>query len=353
MHQGYVSNHDHNHDRDYIRLDLGENLLGYSPKVNQTITSLSKTDLNRYANPSAQELRLLIAQVNHIKSENVLISESSNNLINYIARLILEPNDKALSISPSFFRFTQATLQAGGINVIHNLQPPNFDYHHSWRKLEELATQPSIKLIWLCNPNNPTGKIIHLDQIKSLLSKTKAFVVLDEAYWEYYDPNYQNSGTNLISQHKNLIVLRTLSKAYGLAGLRLGYLISHHENVSLISDYLGSLVMTSAVTQKIAQAAITDRNWLQNSQQQTKQLREKLVTTLNLNENIKVIPNSHTNVVMAKHTSKSLHQQLKNRGILTTNLNQTLGIKQQDYVRITIPNPDDLKQVITTIKSID
>jgi len=335
---GYVSK-DQNQKKlnQYLRLDLGENLLGCSPKVFSSLKNLNQKDLNYYADPSGEKLKNKIADVYSLNKSNVILANSSNEIIEYLPKMVLNPKEKALIILPTFFRFIESTLSAGGKIVYRK------------RIKKDLS---DIKLIWLANPNNPTGTVLYLDRIENILKKTKALVILDEAFYEYYDLTNKDSGVNLINQYPNLIVLRTLSKAYGLAGLRLGYALAHKKTIKLIERCQNTLLMTSSVVQKIALTALEDQGWLKKTVNQTKKLRNQVLETVKKNPDLHLLGESQTNIYLIKHKRKDIYQELKKRGILTADLRNEKGLEKQKYVRVTVGNEQDNKKLLKVIKSL-
>lgn len=335
---GYVSKDQNQKKLDqYLRLDLGENLLGCSPKVLDSLKNLSQNDLNYYADPSGEKLKKKIADLYSLNHSNVIIANSSNEIIEYLPRMVLNPKDKVLILLPTFFRFIESTLSAGGKIV------------YGKRIKQDLS---NIKLIWLANPNNPTGTVLPLKEIEKILKKTKALVVLDEAFYEYYDLTNKDSGVNLINKYPNLIVLRTLSKAYGLAGLRLGYALAHKKTIEFIERCQNTLLMTSSVVQKIAMVALKDQAWLKKTVSQTKKLRNQVLEAIKKNSNLHLLGESQANIYLVKHKKKDIYQALKKRGILTADLRNEKGLEKQRYVRVTVGNEQQNKKLLKVIKSL-
>jgi len=352
---GYVSKDQKTENLDkHTRLDLGENLLGCSHKTLSCLKKIKQSDLNYYTDPSGSKIKKTISNLYKIKQSNIILSNSSDEIIQYLPKIILNPKEKALVITPTFFRFIESTLSAGG-KLIYQPLAEKKNYEHSQESIENIIKKINkhhIKLVWLCNPNNPSGTILNLSQIEQIVKNSKAFVVLDEAFYEFYDLENKNSGLKLIHKYQNLIVLRTLSKAYGLAGLRLGYALAHEKTAKTIEKCRNTLLMTSAVVQKIAISALKDQSWLKKTVTQTKKLQKEVITNLKKQENLHLIASSKTNVYLLKHKTKDIYKELKKRGILTADFRNAKGIEGKKYVRITVGNKKSNQKLLIALKKI-
>lgn len=353
---GYVSSKPETEDlSQYVRLDLGENLLGCSPKAFNSLKKIPLNNFNYYTDPYGKELKKVISTLHHLSLENIVLADSSNEIIEYIPKMIINPKEKVLIIAPTFFRFIESSLSAGASIIYQALNEEN-NFSLTLSIIDNIVNKINrlnIKLVWLCNPNNPTGAITDLDLIERLLKKTPAFVVCDEAFYEYYNLSNSNSAIKLINKHENLIVLRTLSKAYGLAGVRLGYAMAHKKTVEVINRYQNTLLMTSGIIQKIAISAITNQGWLKNTITKTKLLREKLFTEIAKLTDLRFAAKSKTNIFLLKHVSKDLFLELKKQKILTADFRESAGLEGKGYVRITVGNEKQNYQLLTILQQIN
>lgn len=353
---GYVSK-DQKSDslKAYLRLDFGENLLGCSPKVLKAAKSLSLEDLNFYSDPSNQKIKQVISSLYGIQKQNVSIANSSNELIDYLPRIIINPKDKVLIITPNFFRFIESSLACGGKIICQKLKEED-NYELNLKNLNLIVKkikQQNIKLIWLSNPNNPTGSAIDLKIIIYLLKISKAVMILDEAFAEYADLTLKNSGISLINKYQNLIVLRTLSKAYGLAGLRFAYCLAHKKTIEIIEKCRNTLLLTSAVAQKLAITALKDQQWLKKVVMQTRNLREKLILKIRKNNNLFLAGQSQANIILLRHKKLDLYEKLKEKKILTADFRQALALENKKYVRITVSRQKNNQLLLKALNSIN
>ncbi|MDD2754047.1 MAG: histidinol-phosphate transaminase [Methanothrix sp.] len=191
-----------------VKLGSNENPYGPSPKVSEAIAGISP---ERY--PEPEELIAGIADYTGFPEEMIIIGAGMDGVMDTLTRLFLEKGDRTFIPIPTFSYYEILTITAGATPLLAP-RDPHF----------EIAGKipADIKMAFLCSPNNPTGNVIGKEEVCSLLESTEAIVFLDEAYVEFAD----RSLLGLVEQYDNLIVGRTLSKAFGLAGMRLGYAVA-------------------------------------------------------------------------------------------------------------------------------
>jgi histidinol-phosphate aminotransferase len=215
--------------KDIIKLASNENPRGMSPKIAQNASSLLN-EAARY--PDGQALLRSLADRYNINAENVILGNGSNDILDLVARVFLGRNTKAISSQFGFSVYQLLTHLTGAENVIVDALNHGYD-------LETMAAAITTEtcVIWIANPNNPTGTFISANDIRLFLSVVpkNIIVVLDEAYYEYLDPKIQSNSTEWINEFPNLVITRTFSKAYGLAGLRVGYGMANKEIIKLLN----------------------------------------------------------------------------------------------------------------------
>lgn len=216
-----------------IYLNANENPYGMPPNVRKDLLqALEHEPLHRYPDPLAKRLRSTLAAKLGVASECVLLGNGGDELL-FDLCLAYGGTGRALLIAPPTFSvyLTDAALTHTAVREIPRANSLSveglLDYSLNEEAVLVEARKGEIDLIMLTSPNNPTGDCISLTFIEELLDATDALVVIDQAYIEFADPAYD--ALSLFEQHTNLAILRTFSKAYGLAGLRIGYLIAHEE----------------------------------------------------------------------------------------------------------------------------
>jgi histidinol-phosphate aminotransferase len=236
-----------------IKLASNENPLGPSPSAIEAIRD-SFSDLNRYPDGAGFYLKKGLAEKLSVAEDELILGNGSNELLEIAVRTFMQKGDEAVMAVPSFVVYSMAVQAVGGKPV--QIQLKNFIHD-----LDAMAAAitPRTKMIFIANPNNPTGSINTKDEFNRMMEKVpdSVLVVLDEAYYEYVTrPDYADSMKYLNSE-KNILILRTFSKIYGLAGLRIGYGIAKKE---LLSDMnrLREPFNTNTIAQRAALAALND-----------------------------------------------------------------------------------------------
>jgi histidinol-phosphate aminotransferase len=191
-----------------VKLGSNENPYGPSPKVFEAIASVRP---ERY--PEPERLIDALAEYAGTAPENVLIGAGMDGVMDTITRLFLDPGDRVLIYTPTFSYYEILTVTAGAEPV----------FLQRGENFEVPTNVPNdIKIVFICSPNNPTGNLIPEKDLRSIVEATDAVVFLDEAYAEFSDQNF----LSLAAEYENLVVGRTTSKAFGLAGMRLGYAVA-------------------------------------------------------------------------------------------------------------------------------
>lgn len=236
-----------------IKLASNENPLGPSPKaVEAAARYLSQS--NRYPDAGGYYLRRKLAARHNVEMEQIVLGAGSTELIQLLSHIYIGPGQTGLSSQGSFVMFPLAVRAAGGEAVLVPLKGYAYDLEALAARLD---TRP--RIVYLANPNNPTGTLFTAPELDRFLEKVPAdvLVVLDEAYCDYVEqPDYSHS-LDYVRAGRYLLVLRTFSKVYGLAGLRIGYGMGHPEVISALNKIRSPFNVTG-LAQAAAQAALDD-----------------------------------------------------------------------------------------------
>lgn len=202
-----------------IKMASNENSLGPSPKALEAVAK-SLGNLHRYPDGSCYYLAQRLAEKLGVEPEQIVFGNGSDEILALLAAAFLQPGDEAISSHPSFLVYPKVTQARGGINRVVPLREMRHDLPAI---LKEIT--PRTRLIFLDNPNNPTGTIFTEEEFESFLAQVpeQVVVVLDEAYVDFVDQDKQLDARRYLTGNKPVVSLRTFSKAYGLAGLRVGY----------------------------------------------------------------------------------------------------------------------------------
>ncbi len=321
-----------------IKLDANENTYGCSPRV---IRSLADCNFHVYPDDGQQELRKLLAGYTGVEAERIVVSGGSNQLIDLIVRLFVETGDEVINCVPTFDIYRFSTEICGGtlVNV------PRDDNFAVDVKAVKAAVTGKTKLIFLANPNSPTGNIIPRQDILDIIA-TGLPVVVDEAYYEFSGETV----VSLFNQYQNLMVLRTFSKWAGLAGLRVGYGIFPPR----IAGYLMAIKMPYNVNVAAIIAvkeSLADLEYLKGRVEAIIAERERLFGELKKIEWLNPFP-SQANFIFCTVLNGSageLHQKLQNKGILIRYFDKPL---LRNGIRISVGKPEQTDALLKALREI-
>jgi len=334
-----------------LRFDLGESVVGPSPKVMPLLETLSPVTLSEYPDHAGTRLKSKIAEIFGDSSENITVANAGDELIELIARVFIEPHDTVIIPVPTFFRFEDATLRAGGIPYFIHMQNLEFD-EKSTQTIVKTAKERNAKIIWLCNPNNPLGNAIDLQFIEEIAKGVPtSLVVVDEVYGAFLDEEGKiNSAVCLLKEFKNVFTIRSLSKTHGLASLRIGFGIGDKNLIRILEDYRLPFVM-NGIAQKVAAMALDDEEHLEKVRSLTKLWRNQLEKEFQKIEGLEFL-SSCTNTILVRHSEKMLFDELLKRKILVADLSTTTGLEGKNYVRITVKSEEENKQLVLALSQI-
>ncbi len=325
-----------------IKLASNENPLGPSPKAIEAVERAAK-EMHLYPDASAYVLRQALSKKMGVAPERILLGNGSDELIHLLGLVFLgDGNDEVLVGDPSFVRY-DAAAQIADCKLS---KIPLRDHKHDLQGMLEAASTKT-KLVFIANPNNPTGTIVSDGELRSFLDSlpSETVTVLDEAYFEYAtgDASYPDS-TRLIDEGYRVVGLRTLSKAYGLAGVRLGYGFAAPEIVDAINRAREPFSV-NALAQAAAIAALGDEQHLAATLETNAKGLAKLTRTL-LSLGISIVP-SHANFLYVElgQPARPLFESLLRDGIIVRTL------PQSDALRISVGTGEEMDRLIDRLKA--
>lgn len=322
--------------KDVIKLASNENPLGVSPRVAEAL-KLALTDLHRYPDAGAVQLIQAGSQAWSVPAENLAVGNGSNELIDLLIRIYCEPGDAILTFQHAFVAYP-VCAQAARARVIEVPTGPDFQMSLSTlaEKLRKDRGTQKIRLVCLANPNNPTGVLIPWSEISVFLKEfgndPDLLIVFDEAYVEYVTSKDYRPMIQEFRHWNSVVVLRTLSKAYGLAGLRVGFLAGPLSVVDLVNRVRNPFNVNS-LAQVAAIAALQDPEFVQRGVELNTKERAWVAGQLQ-SMGLKVIE-SQANFVLfdSKKSVKALNQRLLSRGLI---LRPVLNYGLDGFVRMSI-----------------
>ena len=240
-----------------IKLASNENPLGASPRVAEAIAG-ALPEIARYPDGGGYELRQVLAERHAVAPSCVTLGNGSNDVLDMVARVFLGPGVQSLFSQYAFAVYPICSQAVGAEPVV----APARDYGHDLGAMAERIT-PRTRVVWIANPNNPTGTWLGAEALRAFLKQLPQHlvVVLDEAYTEYVEEEGYPDATRWLEEFPNLIVTRTFSKAYGLASLRVGYALSHPQVADLLNRVRQPFNVNS-LAQTAALAALGDQAFI-------------------------------------------------------------------------------------------
>ncbi|MBE9562337.1 MAG: histidinol-phosphate transaminase [Proteobacteria bacterium] len=324
-----------------IKLASNENPLGPSFRVLAALQS-ELAELYRYPDGNGFALKQSLSKKLQVKTNSITLGNGSDDLLELVARAFATNEDAILFSEHSFIVYSLVTQAIGATAIVVPTKNWGCDLE---LMIQKITT--NTKVIFIANPNNPTGTWVTKFELQIFLEKVPnhIVIVMDEAYYEYARENqdYPNS-LEWLSKYPNLIITRTFSKAYGLAGLRIGYSISHPDIADILNRVrqpfnVNSLALTAATI------ALQDDEHIQNSVKMNQQGMQQLITAFN-NLDLEYIP-SLCNFIMVKvGDGAKIYEKLLQQGIIT----RPLPIPE--YLRISIGNEKENEFLIKALQNL-
>jgi histidinol-phosphate aminotransferase len=322
-----------------VKLASNENPVGPSPGALKALVS-GVSDLNRYPDASGYYLKKALSGYLSVDEEELILGNGSNELLDIAARTFLRDGDEAVMAVPSFVVYSMAVQSVGGMSV----QVPLKDHVHDLAAMADAITDKT-RMIFIANPNNPTGTMNRKDEFDNMMEKISdnILVVVDEAYYEYVsDPDYADS-LKYLRTEKNVLILRTFSKIYGLAGLRLGYGIAKKE-ILFEMNRIREPFNTNSLAQKAAIGALEDREHVTASRSANDAGKRYLYDELNA-MGIEYVPTETNFIYILVEDSMMLYDGLLRRGVII----RPMGPKA---IRVTIGLSEENRRFIEALKEI-
>ena len=312
--------------------------------ANELPWSQPGTTLNRYPDPQPASLLEAFAQLYGVETANVLIGRGSDEAIDLLVRAFCRAGDDAVAVCPPTFGMYAVCARVQAACVIEVPLTARFDVD-----IEALlaAVTPSCKLVFLCSPNNPTGNAIPIGDIERIVNALadRALVVVDEAYIEFSDAP---SAAALLASHANLAVLRTLSKAYGLAGTRVGCVLAHAEVIELLRRIQAPYPLPTPCID-IALRALT-RDALARTNLQVALIRReraRVAHALSDPPETVAMPSVANFICVRFRDGPATYRYLLSRGIVVRNVGAYRGLK--DCLRISIGTPEENDRLLAAL----
>ncbi|MDS0525063.1 histidinol-phosphate aminotransferase family protein [Clostridium sp. SHJSY1] len=329
-----------------INLNGNESYLGIEQEMlGMMKSSFGKVDFNRYPDNENVKIKELYSIYigEEITKDNIVVGNGSDEMLGLIISMVIGENKKLLTVSPDFTMYDYyVSIQNGKIIKYHSDRNGFVDID----KLIELGKKENVDLVMFSNPNNPTGYAFSLDEVKRVVEAfPNIYVVIDEAYYEFYG----ESVVGEVNKYKNLIVTRTLSKAWGLAALRIGFLISSEDNIKKFNESKVPYSISS-LSLAVAEVALTNQTRVKEDSKKIVEEREKLYSKLKNIEKEAVLE-----VEFFKSKANYIFGRTPYKEALLTGLRMNcINIRsfEDDSFRITIGSPFENSRLLQSLRKI-
>lgn len=330
--------------KDIIKMASNENPLGPSPLAIQAIRQMLD-QLHLYPDSNCYYLKERLASINNIESTGVIIGNGSDELLKLISETFLNKDDEIIYGQPSFSEYEFAAQIMGANSAPVPLQ--NFEHD-----LDAMlaAVNPKTKLLYICNPNNPTGTIVKGTKIDEFMQQVpdSVLVIFDEAYCEYAEDEEFVSGLKYVREGRNVIVLRTFSKIYGLAALRIGYGLTTPELVSAV-ERVREPFNVNSVGQVGALAALEDTPHINNSHEINAQGKQYLYEQFKELGMTYVPTQANFIFVNTNMNCQVVFKALLKEGVIVRT-GDIFGYPE--FIRVTVGTPEQNERFIKSLKKV-
>ena len=330
-------------EADIVKLASNENPLGISPKAQVAIED-AIDDIARYPDGNSFALRVAVSQKFGIAENQIVFGNGSNDILELAARAYLQADDEAIYSQHAFAVYPLVTQAVGATGIV----VPANNYAHNLDGFLKAVT-PKTKLIFIANPNNPTGTLINKAALRAFIHVVPAsiLIVLDEAYDEYLNTETKSEAISWLSEFDNLIISRTFSKAYGLAGLRIGFGLMHAQVADMLNRVRQPFNVNS-IAQAAAVASLADDDFVARSYALNQAGMAQI--TLGLAQlGLDYIP-SHANFVSFKvEDAAEVNKKLLQNGVIVRPI---ANYEMPDYLRVSIGLFNENARFLEVLKNI-
>jgi len=330
-------------EEEISKLASNENPLGPSPSAIAAMVA-SAAKMHLYPDGGAYFLKHAIAKKFNLSCEEILVTNGSNEAIELLAHVFLNRNTELITGDKAFVIYKYVGILARATVKISPM--PAFKYD-----LENIAAliTPATCLIFIANPNNPTGTMVSNAEIASFMAKVpdEVLVCFDEAYAELLEDNKQPSAVSYVKSRKNVVVLRTFSKTYGLAGLRIGYIIGSQRVISLLNK-VRQPFNVNAMALAAAEAALNDENFVIKTRRLVEDGLKYLENSFK-RLNLEYVPSSANFILVKVGDGRRVFEKMLRKGIIVRPMD---GYGLPEYIRVTVGKTEENRKFVELLTDV-
>lgn len=325
-----------------IKLASNENPLGISPKAREAIEA-ALADICRYPDGNSFALRDAICSRFKVSANQLVFGNGSNDILELAARAFLSPGAEAIYSEHAFAVYALVTQATGAIGIT----VPARNFGHDLAAMAAAIT-PATRIIFIANPNNPTGTLLAKDELRDFLNQvpSRVLVVLDEAYDEYLAEQHKSESIGWLAQYRNLIISRTFSKAYGLAGLRIGFGMAN-STVADIMNRVRQPFNVNSIAQAAAIASLADEAFVARSFEANQAGMAQIVQGLE-KLGLEYIPSFGNFISFRITEAANAYQYLLKNGVIVRPI---ANYGMPEYLRVSIGLPSENARFLEVLES--
>jgi len=330
--------------RRIIKLASNENPLGPSPRAVKAIRKWAKK-VWLYPEGGGYWLKEALSRKLGVRMENLILGNGSDEIVSFLTRAFLKEGEEIVMGDPSFIMYSiDARIEGGKVRFV-----PLKDFRLDLPGMLEAIT-PRTRLVFISNPNNPTGTIVKKEEVEKFLEKVPPhiLVVFDEAYYEYVEDASFPQLIPLLREKENLIILRTFSKIYGLAGLRIGYGVAREEIIDTLNRVRPPFNVNS-LAQKAALASLEDERQVERSRKLVREGKKYLYREFERMGLFYVPTQANFILVRVGEDASQVERELLKRGVIVRGMG---GYGLSEFIRVTIGRPRENKLFIRFLREI-
>ena len=334
---------------DVIKLNTNENPYPPTEAVMKALHSIGPEVLRRYPSPTAREFREAAAQIHGLKPENVIAVNGGDELLRLVITTFVDPGRPVGVAEPSYSLYPV-------LAAIHDCPVVRVPLHEDWsipHDFGQRMNQAGVKLAILVNPHAPSGRLASVEQLAAIAEEIDGVLLIDEAYVDFVAPELSHDAARLVLSHDNVLILRTMSKGYSLAGLRFGYGLGAKSLIEPMLTKAKDSYNVDAIAQRLAVAAVKSRDEAAKSWQAVRSERKRMIEQLR--ELSITCPLSQSNFILAMVPeglgggARAVYEALKARSILVRYFDQD---RLRDKLRITIRTPEENDALLAALREL-
>lgn len=300
-------------------------------------------NLNRYPDPQQIKIKEKLAKIKNVSTDQIFIGNGSDEVIDLAFRIFCEPGvDKALTFSPTYGMY-DVSADINNIELIK--QPLINDFQINLNQLQPYLDDPLVKIIFVCSPNNPTGNTLNTDDVEYIIENFEGVVIIDEAYIDF---SSKKSFIEKINEYPNLIVSQTFSKAWGLAGVRVGVAYTNNAILDLYNrvkpPYNVSVLNQDAVLESLHNFSDVQKN-IDIILEERSRLKQRLASIKKVN---KIYPSDANFLLVNVDDADKTYNYLIEKKVIIRNRNKVIN----NCIRITVGTPEENEKLINALKEL-